>query len=91
MRLAALVCVTLVCVMLVGGEGSRKLSRCHGLYGVAWVCNATAATSVPPVVGGKTSKVARVQTAGLWFRCRAHVYPGGYIIRCVLAKSPLAA
>jgi hypothetical protein len=30
--------------MLVGGEGSRKISHCHGLYGVAWVCNASAAT-----------------------------------------------
>jgi hypothetical protein len=46
MRRLIAVCVTLACVvMLVGGEGSRKLSRCHGLYGVAWVCNAQAAVN----------------------------------------------
>lgn len=88
--LPLVVCVTLVCVMLIDGYGGHR-SRCHGLWGFAQVCDAGASTGTPPVYGGKTGGEHRIKTAGLWFRCRAHVYPGGYIIRCVLAKSPLAA
>lgn len=50
----ALICVTLLSVgMLVGGEGSRKPSRCHLIAGIARICNAAAATSKPDVIAGR--------------------------------------
>lgn len=43
MRLTAL-CVTLCCVlMLTDGYSGATPSRCHGLYGIARICNAAAA------------------------------------------------